>query len=84
MTWFHPGSILLQPCRAVNIQPEAYSVYDCALAWSVRIAYQGCESAEPVCPHPYGMLSDATHNSGLTLSTRFVLPDPLRRREGVA
>jgi hypothetical protein len=27
-----------------------------------------------------GMLSDATYNSGLTLSTQFALPDSVRRQ----
>jgi hypothetical protein len=26
-----------------------------------------------------GMLSDTTYNGGVTLSTRFVLPDPVRQ-----
>lgn len=32
-----------------------------------------CDSSWPVCPHPRGMLSDATYDSELTLTTRFVL-----------
>jgi hypothetical protein len=38
-----------------------------------------CDSPWFVCPHPDGMLSDATNNRGLALSTRFVLPDLVRR-----
>lgn len=34
----------------------------------------------PVCTRPRGVLSDATYNGGFTLSTHFVLPDPLQRR----
>jgi hypothetical protein len=41
-----------------------------------------CDCSWPVCTHPHGMLSDATYNGGLILSTRFVLPDPVRRRRG--
>jgi hypothetical protein len=30
-----------------------------------------CDCSWPVCTHPHGMLSDATYNGGLTLSSRF-------------
>ena len=41
-----------------------------------------CGCSWPVCPHSDGMLSDTTYDGGLTLSTRFVLPDPVRQRGG--
>jgi hypothetical protein len=39
-----------------------------------------CDCSLPVCSRHHRMLSDATYNGGLILSTRFVLPAPFCRR----
>jgi hypothetical protein len=41
--------------------------------YSQRAILCECECSLPVYTRPYGRLSDATHNCGLTLTTRFVL-----------
>jgi hypothetical protein len=69
---------------ALGIDPDAEPKLADRLA---RLYSQGalqctCDCAWPVCPRSDGMLSDATYNGGLTFSTRFVLPDPVRRLGG--
>jgi hypothetical protein len=60
---------------ALAIDPDAEPKLTDRLAklHNQRVILRKCDCSWPACTHPHGMLSGATYNSWLTLSTRFML-----------
>jgi hypothetical protein len=73
-TW--PSSLCLAREYPVNTSSTVFS-------FCHNGSFGSSTGANQLCICLNGMLSDTTYNGGLTLSTRFVLPAQVRRREGL-